>query len=148
MRSWAWMVLGSGGTVGSSREATSHVGVSISCSSASVSSGGPPGSKGLDDAADRHGRGEQVAVDRGHLHGHVAAVAAAGDVDPLAVDRVAADEIADDLADERGEAGAVLDPVGGALRGHDIGAAEDPLCLLAWRSPAHRGWPATCVSLS
>ena len=39
------MVLGSGGTVGSSREATSHVGVSISLSWASVSSGGPPGSR-------------------------------------------------------------------------------------------------------
>ena len=40
MRSWAWMVLGSGGTVVSSREATSQVGVSICVSSASVSSGG------------------------------------------------------------------------------------------------------------
>ena len=29
MRSWAWTVLGTGGTVGSSREATSHVGVAI-----------------------------------------------------------------------------------------------------------------------
>ena len=83
----------------------------------------------LDHAADRHGRGEQVGVDRGHLHRHVAAVAAAGDVDPPAVDRVPADEIADDLADQRRKAGPVLDPERGALRGHDVGAAEDPLRL-------------------
>ena len=43
MRSWAWTVLASGGTVSSSREATSHVGVLIVASAASLISGGPPG---------------------------------------------------------------------------------------------------------
>ena len=130
MRLWAWTVLGSGWhdrVVARGDEPRRGVdllqlGVGEQRWAARL--------KGLDNATDRHGRSEQVTVDRSHLHGHVAAVAAAGDVDPLAVDRVPADEIADDLADERGEAGSVFDPVGGALWGHDIGAAEDPLCLL------------------
>src|SRR3954467_14570900 len=78
MRSWAWMVLGPGGTVGSSRDATSHVGGAVRCR-AEPRRGGDLLQLGvgeqrwaarlerLDHAADRHGRGEQVAVDRRQL---------------------------------------------------------------------------------
>ena len=55
------MVLGSGGTVVSSSEVTSQVGVSICLNSASVISGGPPGWRDVTtpqigtDAANRSG---------------------------------------------------------------------------------------------
>jgi hypothetical protein len=50
-------------------------------------------------------------------------------VDAVGVDVPPADDVADDLVDQRGEGGTVQHPGRGALRDDDVGAAEDPLCL-------------------